>query len=388
MGKNAKSSFILLWLLLSILLILGGGTYYQYEKKLIIADSYNDLKSIADEKTNLILQWRKERVDNTRSISYSPFFVEAVTKWMKNKNDYPLKEQIIKRLLLVKENNGYENVILASNNGNILISLDKKIDKLDLTTFSYFNSTYLNKEVVLSDFYKHYPNNKIYLNVIAPIVNDKGHVVAMFICFIDPNDYLFPLIQSWPTVSKTAETLLIKKENNNILYLNELRHKKNTALSFKIPLTQNNLPAVKAIVYKGSFEGIDYRGKDVLADLRPIEGTNWYMVTKVDADEILFELSYRTYVIGGFIIILIILSFSGAAFVYRSRQKNYYRELFYKEKALRAAQEEFRTTLYSIGDAIITVTTSGMIKQMNPIAEMLTGWNEDEASGKPVEEVS
>ncbi len=57
------------------------------------------------------------------------------------------------------------------------------------------------------------------------------------------------------------------------------------------------------------------------------------------------------------------------------------------EIALAESEERFRTTLYSTGDAIITTDTNGHIRYMNPVAEGLTGWKEDEASGKPIREV-
>jgi two-component system, cell cycle sensor histidine kinase and response regulator CckA len=44
----------------------------------------------------------------------------------------------------------------------------------------------------------------------------------------------------------------------------------------------------------------------------------------------------------------------------------------------------FRTTLYSIGDAVITIDTAGTVLQMNHIAEQLTGWKETEAAGKQI----
>ncbi|MGD0037559.1 MAG: PAS domain S-box protein, partial [Bacteroidota bacterium] len=57
------------------------------------------------------------------------------------------------------------------------------------------------------------------------------------------------------------------------------------------------------------------------------------------------------------------------------------------EEALRESEEWFRTTLYSIGDGVITTDTNGNIQRMNHIAELLTGWNETEAHGKKVDEI-
>ena len=49
--------------------------------------------------------------------------------------------------------------------------------------------------------------------------------------------------------------------------------------------------------------------------------------------------------------------------------------------------EELLATLYSIGDAVITTDAEGHIRRMNPVAEQLTGWSEDEARGHLLREV-
>ena len=56
-------------------------------------------------------------------------------------------------------------------------------------------------------------------------------------------------------------------------------------------------------------------------------------------------------------------------------------------EALRESTESFRTTLYSIGDAVISTDNQGRVRQMNPVAERLTGWLEAEARSKPLDEV-
>lgn len=65
-------------------------------------------------------------------------------------------------------------------------------------------------------------------------------------------------------------------------------------------------------------------------------------------------------------------------------------------QALRRAQRletearlrhSLETTLRSIGDAVIATNVSGAVTFLNPIAERLTGWTQEEALGRPVQDV-
>ena len=51
---------------------------------------------------------------------------------------------------------------------------------------------------------------------------------------------------------------------------------------------------------------------------------------------------------------------------------------------LLAQRESLRVTLASIGDGVIVSDTRGMVTFMNPIAERLTGWQQDHAVGQPI----
>jgi PAS domain S-box-containing protein len=55
------------------------------------------------------------------------------------------------------------------------------------------------------------------------------------------------------------------------------------------------------------------------------------------------------------------------------------------ERQIRAQREWFRVTLTSIGDAVIATDAAGRVTFLNPVAESLTGWKAEEASGQPVQ---
>jgi PAS domain S-box-containing protein len=59
----------------------------------------------------------------------------------------------------------------------------------------------------------------------------------------------------------------------------------------------------------------------------------------------------------------------------------------YNSRKIQEAEELYRTTLLSIGDAVICTDKNGAITQMNSVAEKLTGWKFSETRGRQLENV-
>lgn len=51
------------------------------------------------------------------------------------------------------------------------------------------------------------------------------------------------------------------------------------------------------------------------------------------------------------------------------------------------SEQQLRTTLDSIGDGVITCDPEGRVQMMNPIARELTGWTQEEAISRPLDEI-
>ena len=152
-----------------------------------------------------------------------------------------LDESTLQFLEALKKKNSYMAVFLIHNEGKIVLSTDRE-ETLSANILPLCARAWQpGKSESLT--LKGRPR-KAHLDIIAPLMNDtvKPSHDAL-VLRIDPETYLYPSLGNWPTPSPSAETLLVRREGNDVLFLNKLRHKKDAALSFRLPLGKTNLPA-------------------------------------------------------------------------------------------------------------------------------------------------
>ncbi|HOI17081.1 MAG TPA: PocR ligand-binding domain-containing protein, partial [Geobacteraceae bacterium] len=383
---SINRTWAILFAVFAVTVLAGGYGYYRAEEGRISREKYREIAAIAELKEGQIRQWRTERLADVRRPAESPFFRREMQKWQRTGFSSGRRAEFRERLKL-ERSGGFDDALLLSPDGKILLSATDDPDPVAPATMRAVSAALAGGEAVLSDFYR-CPLGRVHIDAVAPVLDNARKPLAVVVQRSAAATYLYPLIQSWPIPSNSAESLLVERQGDGVLYLNELRHRPGTGLSLRVPLARADVPAVQAVMgKKGLFRGRDYRGAEVLADLRPVAGSPWFLVAKVDAGEILAEARYRAGVIALITTCLIQLAGVLIAYVYRRRQAGIYLDLYRAEREQREAREEFRITLYSIGDAVITTDSGGKVRRMNPVAERLTGWDEAEAHGRPLDEV-
>jgi len=326
------------WYLVSVFIALAlsfitiGIIFYVIQKKHIKDEKYNELAAISNLKVGQIQSWVTERMNDAETIMNDRQFGAQFLRWRAGQNE-PYFPQYLNDITRVMVNSHeYSDIILADTSGTKLVSLYKSVEILSPETREMISNTVKKKDVLFSDFYWCSLCKKIHLDVIAPLVGYPAAnpiIQGVIILRVDPFNFIYKLVQTWPTASQTAETLLIRKEGNEVLYLNELRHRKNTALKLRFPFSEkSNLPAALAVQGKeGIVEGIDYRNVEVLADIKKIPGTSWFMVAKVDMSEINAPIQSLLLIIS-----IIVFAFTGLAGLGSAWWWSHQRMIFFREK--------------------------------------------------------
>jgi two-component system, cell cycle sensor histidine kinase and response regulator CckA len=382
-GYPVSRSLLILASLLVVVILFGGYGYYHVEAVRINEDKYLELAAIGELKSVQIQQWRQERLADVRRPTRSPFFRRSMAVWQRSGFSPTLRTEWQERLQS-ERSAGFDDALIVTPAAKILLSAVEHPDPISPATQAAITTALVSRDAVLSDFYI-CPQGRVHIDAIAPVLDAHDKPLAVLIQRSSADTFLFPLVQSWPIPSKTAESLLVQRFDNEVLLLNGLRHRRGTALSIRFPLTRTDLPAVQAVQGKrGLFRGHDYRGVEVLADLRPINDSPWYLVAKVDADELLAEARYRAIIAALVTLCLLVLAALSLGYGHRYQQTGLFKELYQIERRQREEGEEFRTILYSIGDAVITTDNAGIVQRMNQVAEQLTGWLEVEARGMPL----
>lgn len=284
--QAAYASVVLLFLALWV----SGAWFYRAQEQQARANVETELQAISQLKVDQLVQWRSERLADAAVLMDSEFFADGVASWLARPRP-DLAEKILQRFRAMQQYNGYNEIVLVDKQARVRLALSEPAEALHPLERTTLATALREVRPVLSDL--HFDSNSLvpHANLVAPLsvmVRGRREVIGAIILNLDARRFLYPLIASWPTPTTSAETLLVRRDGPDALFLNDLRHRPNSALSFRIALTRTDVPAVLAVLgMRGVFRGMDYRGIRVLSVLSPIPDTAWFMVTKIDEVEAL-----------------------------------------------------------------------------------------------------
>ncbi|MCF8242845.1 MAG: PAS domain S-box protein [Melioribacteraceae bacterium] len=387
-NPSSKKKFVWLYIIIAVVHITFAYFYYQYEESVLIKQKQDELESIAKLKINQISDWYKDEKKEAEILSHNTILIKEIQQALITGDNSTL-EELTEILTNFKIEHNYADLVITTTKAEIITSTNPSLNKLKSNLSERIIETADKNKLTELDFFRSTSfGDKILLGFISPVPNEEDKLQATITFLIDPEDNIYPLTEFWPLSSRTSETFIFRVDGDSILYLNELRHRKNTALEFVLPKSLSELPAAKAADgYTGIYRGRDYRNVKVAAYLSEIPGTNWYLVSKVDEEELFVEFFPKMVMVSLIVLLLMIITGIGLYLVYSNRQHSLTKSLYTKEKELWRQQEKFKVTVDSLGQGVITLDVDGKVQYMNKIAEELTGWDLRSVRGRDLHEV-
>ena len=286
----------------------GAYAFYRRVAAQIESAARRDLTTVSALKASELARWRRERLADGQVMQSSPGSVVAARLLQdtpataaSDPGAAPVARRLGSRLAYGQ----YDSIYLVDQAGRVRVSVPTGRVLVPLAVRASMDTERVGR-VRMLDFFRDERDQTVRLAVLAPLLDDAGVVLGTVVMSINPTLFLNDYLQSWPTLTESSETLLVRREGAEVLFLNPTRFDAGAALRMRIPMARQDVLAVQAAMGEiGPREGRDYRGGRVLGSLLPVSESPWYLVAKSDLAEIRAPLSQWRIAISSSVVLIL-----------------------------------------------------------------------------------
>jgi PAS domain S-box-containing protein len=364
-----------------VLIVAGVGVWMTIDQNRTLRNRVDkELLGVAQLKVHEIGTWRTERLADATSLADDPAFATAVSDWLSSQSAEDAHSVTTSLQLRVAVYN-FSGAALLDADGRVLLGAGNVESPVSPEVLQAEADSLSRHAAVLTDLHAAPGTGTIHIDTVAAVLSPTtpSKALGWVVLREDASAYLYPLIQSWPVPSNTGETLLVRRDGDNVLFLNDLRNQPKAALKLRIPLADLPLPATQAILGReGIFAGTDYRGAKVIAALEPIPGSDWFIVSKMDTSEALGPVWARTALIAALIAVLLLAFVVSTGLLWQRSTSRTYAAAYEDSLAHHAVLQRFEYLVQQAQDGILLADDSYRIVEANDRASEIWGYPREE----------
>ena len=273
-----------LWLyLLSIALVVAALTAgaVLHALRLHEAQWARQLEAVSELRASQVTVWLQGRLAQARFAHSSAVLPAAYRRW-REQGDLAARDVLLSRVVAMRKAFDDHSALIVDARGEVVLDEMPGPIRTSAALRDTARQAIANNEVRHTDLYVDDERpGQVWLDIVAPLNNPGGEPLGAVVLRVDPMRDLLPTLRSWPVPSVTAATLLSRRVGENFVGFFGRNPR---------PVSSPELLAAKAARGELPFgrvgTGLDFRGVPVFGVVRPIHGTDWFLVAKVDHDEV------------------------------------------------------------------------------------------------------
>ena len=283
--------WLLAGLVLGLLLSMAWGarSVYQQREQRYHHQIEGGLRAISLLQVRNVADWRRQHIADAAALADDGLFAQAAARWHAAPSE-ALQEPLRERLRSFVEHGGYSAAFWVDAQGALRLGPQGALQgTLASPEQQALRQALAQAEPVAVELHRDAAFAFAIFGVLAPVFDGDTPLGAVWLVS-DARTQLFPQVESWPSASRSAESLLVQRDGDELVYVSPLRHRSDAPLSLRQAIVPGRDVVVQAVAgARGVVYGSDYRGQEVLALVSAVPDSPWVLVSKLDVDEAFVE---------------------------------------------------------------------------------------------------
>ncbi len=379
-GRKTWLRFALPLLALTLLIVLVGAFGYRYLSQQVRDETHRTLAVIAEQKRQQIEDSLAERrLDAELYFSGHSQLELLFEQWLRSgRRDAGLREQIRDRMAELARVRAWEGLAVLDPRGGMMLSVG---DVRHGQVSELAREIARQPRIELVDLQRQAGGTAQY-GLLAPMGRPGQPPLGIVYVSWHADRDLYPLVESWPVPTQTAETYLVRRDGERVMFLTPLRHRRDAALVLSQPLSTPDLPAARAVKGERGIiaGGRDYRRVPVLAYSAAVAGSSWLMIAEIDEVEAYAGVRTLSWVVALVMGLGLLLVYSAG---YQSWRRDRQAQQLALLQAQRAAEARFRVMFEQAAlGAVLVDARDGRIVEANARFAGMLGRSPAELEGQ------
>ncbi|MDP3037494.1 MAG: PAS domain S-box protein, partial [Rhodocyclaceae bacterium] len=356
-----------------------GGFLYRALADDLMQDRHEELTAVAALKARQVEDWLAYNRALVQVPTGSVVFAEDIENWRKT-GDPKLERRVRGRLEALQRVGQSDAIELFDPDGKKLLGVGES-GHAAAALRPLIPEALRQSAPLLLDLHRH-ADGVVHLGFLAAVRNPAAldqPPAALLLYSINTERGLLPLIKDWPRASASGEIVLVRRDGDQAIHLTGVHHGQGAPMSLRTPMDQTQRPAVQALRHgAGIHAGPDYNDTPVLLAARPIAGTPWMLLAKVDHAEVTAGLRQ----LGAIALAMILLAIGAAGALLYGLWHRQQLQTARASQATNLALRKLAQAVEQSPESIVITSLDGTIEYINAAFTRVSGYAAGELLGR------